>query len=58
MINIYDFDKKNYLVSILKTVPKEKMFNKNYPYKSSESITMQKSFKNLAKKIIKKYKPN
>jgi len=51
------FDKKNYLVSILKKVPKEKMFNKNYPYKSSESITMQKSFKNLAKKIIKKYKP-
>ena len=51
------FDKKNYLVSILKTVPKEKMFNKNYPYKSSESITMQKSFKNFAKKIIKLYKP-
>jgi len=51
------FDKKNYLVSILKTVPKEKMFNKNYPYKSSESITMQKSFKNFAKKIIKRYKP-
>ena len=41
------FNKKNYLVSILKTVPKEKMFNKDYPYKSSESITMQKSFKNL-----------
>ena len=51
------FDKKNYLVSILKTVPKEKMFNKNYPYKSSESVTMQKSFKNFAKKIIKRYKP-
>ncbi|MDA7783102.1 class I SAM-dependent methyltransferase [Candidatus Pelagibacter sp.] len=51
------FDKKNYLVSILKTIPKEKMFNKNYPYKSSESITMQKSFKNFAKKIIKRYKP-
>ena len=51
------FDKKNYLVSILKTVPKEKMFNKNYPYKSSETDTMQKSFKNFAKKIIKRYKP-
>ena len=51
------FNKKNYLVSILKTVPKEKMFNKDYPYKSSESITMQKSFKNFAKKIINNYKP-
>jgi len=51
------FNKKNYLVSILKTVPKEKMFNKDYPYKSSESITMQKSFKNFAKKIKNNYKP-
>ena len=52
------FDKKKYLVSILKTVSKEMMFNKNYPYKSSESKTMQNSFKNLAIKIKKKYKPN
>ena len=52
------FNDKNYLVSILKTVPKEKMFNKNYPYKSSESITMKSSFKNFAKKIKKKFNPN
>jgi len=32
------FDSKSFLVSILNTVPKEKMFNKNYPYKSSESL--------------------
>tara|TARA_B110001452_G_scaffold216648_1_gene188038 strand:- start:223 stop:1401 length:1179 start_codon:yes stop_codon:yes gene_type:complete len=51
------FNPKNYLVSILNTVPKEKMFNKNYPYKSSESNTMKKSFGDLAKKIKKKYKP-
>ena len=38
------FNPKNYFVSILNTVPKEKMFNKNYPYKSSESNTMKKSF--------------
>ena len=31
------FNKKNYLVSIINTVPKEKMFNNEYPYKSSES---------------------
>ena len=52
------FNKKNYLVSIINTVSKEKMFNDKYPYKSSESKTMRKSFKDLAKKIKKKYKPN
>jgi len=51
------FDKKNYLVSIINTVSKEKMFNKDYPYKSSESKTMKNSFKILANKIKKKFKP-
>jgi len=41
----------------LNTVPKEKMFNKDYPYKSSESKTMQKSFMDLARKLKKIYKP-
>ncbi len=54
---IVGFDTKNFLVSILNTVPKEKMFNKNYPYKSSESKTMQKSFKTMSKKLKSKYKP-
>ena len=52
------FNTRNYLVSILKTIPKEKMFNENYPYKSSESKTMQKSFKNLSEKIKNYFKPN
>jgi methylation protein EvaC len=52
------FDEKNYLVSIVNTVSKEKMFNKNYPYKSSESKTMKNSFKSLANKIKQKYKPD
>ena len=52
------FDKKNYLVSILNTVSKEKMFNKDYPYKSSESKTMRSSFINLAKKIKRRFNPN
>ena len=52
------FNPKNYLVSILNTVPKEKMFNKNYPYKSSESNTMKKSFGDLAKKIKKNISQN
>lgn len=52
------FNSKNYLVSILNTVSKEKMFNKNYPYKSSESKTMRSSFSQLAKKLKKKFNPN
>ena len=52
------FDKNNYLVSILNTVPKEMMFNKDYPYKSSESLTMRDAFKKLSNKIKKKFKPN
>ena len=52
------FDPKNYLVSILNTVSKEKMFNENYPYKSSESFTMRNSFRNFSQKIKKKFKPN
>ena len=49
------FDEKTYLVSILKTVSKEKMFNKEYPYKSSESRTMRSAFKKFAIKIKKNY---
>ena len=52
------FNKKNYLVSIVNTVPKEKMFNNMYPYKSSESKTMRKSFKDLTTKVKKRFKPN
>lgn len=51
------FDPKTYLVSILNTVPKEKMFNENYPYKSSESLTMKKAFKEFSTKIKKKFNP-
>lgn len=51
------FNPKNYLVSILNTVSKEKMFNEKYPYKSSESFTMRNSFKKFALKIKKKFKP-
>ena len=55
---IVGFNPKNYLVSILNTIPKEKMFNDKYPYKSSESLTMKKSFKDLSVEIKKKFKPN
>ncbi len=52
------FNPKNYLVSIQNTVSKEKMFNEKYPYKSSESLTMQNSFKKFSHKIKRKFKPN
>tara|TARA_B100001063_G_scaffold247089_1_gene290118 strand:- start:2668 stop:3843 length:1176 start_codon:yes stop_codon:yes gene_type:complete len=55
---VVGFDTKTFLVSILNTVPKEKMFNHKYPYKSSESLTMKSSFKELSKKIQKKFKPD
>ena len=48
---------KKKLVSIIKTVPSGKMFNDNYPYRSSISKTMKKSFENFAKKVKKKFNP-
>ena len=51
------FNSKNFLVSILNKVPKEKMFNEKYPYKSSESNTMKKSFRKLSSRIKKRFKP-
>ena len=51
------FDKKTKLVSILNTVSSKKMFDNNYPYKSSMSKTMNSSFKKLSEKIIKIFKP-
>ena len=52
------FNSKTKLVSIINTVPSKKMFDANYPYKSSMSQTMILSFKKLAKNLIKTYNPN
>ena len=51
------FDNKTKLVSILNKVPSQKMFDNNYPYRSSMSKTMTSSFKKLSKKIKKIYNP-
>ena len=51
------FDNKTKLVSILNKVPSQKMFDNEYPYRSSMSKTMIRSFKALSKKIVKFYKP-
>ena len=51
------FDNRTKLVSILNKVPSQKMFDNNYPYRSSMSKTMTESFKKLSKKIIRAYNP-
>jgi len=51
------FNTKNKLVSLYKKINVKKMFNNNYPYKSSLSLTMLKSFKELSTMIKKKFKP-
>ena len=45
------FDNKTKLVSILNKIPSQKMFDNNYPYRSSMSKTMTSSFKKLSKKF-------
>ena len=50
------FDTKTKLVSINKKFNKKIMFNKTYPYRSSESLTMQKHFKEISVKIKKNFK--
>ena len=45
------------LVSINKPISSKLMFNNKYPYRSSMSKTMLKSFQNLALSIDKKFKP-
>ena len=50
------FDNKTKLVSILNKISSYKMFDNDYPYRSSMSKTMTDSFKKLSKKIIRDYK--
>ena len=52
------FNNKTKLVSISKRIPSKKMFNNKYPYKSSLSNTMQKSFLNLSLEIKNRFNPN
>ena len=51
------FNTKTKLVSISKRIPSKKMFNNKYPYKSSMSETMKKSFYNLSIEIKKRFNP-
>ncbi len=51
------FDDKSYLVSIKNKIPKHQMFNSSYPYRSSQSKTMQISFRKIANEIKKRFNP-
>ena len=51
------YNKINYMVSIKNTFSSKKMFNNKYPYRSSMSKSVQKSFLYLTDKIKKKFKP-
>ena len=51
------FNDKNFLVSINKKIPTKDMFNSSYPYRSSLSNTMVKSFKNISNIIKKRFNP-
>ena len=51
------FNTDNSLISIKTKIPKEKMFNNKYPYKSSLSSTMRTSFKKISQKIKNKFEP-
>lgn len=51
------FDKSNFLVSIKNSFSSSEMFNNDYPYRSSMSKSVSKSFKELSFKIKKNLKP-
>ena len=51
------YSRKDKLISIKKTFSSRMMFNNNYPYRSSMSKTMIKSFEDLSRIIKKEYKP-
>ena len=51
------FNTKTKLVSLNNKIPVKKMFDNHYPYRSSMSLTMINSFKNLAIKINQNFNP-
>ena len=52
------FDKKNYLVSLANPISPKKQYTSKYAHRASQSITMKQSFKKIALKLQKKFKPN
>ncbi len=51
------FDHNNYLVSIKKPISPKSQYTDNYAHRASQSKTMNLSFKKIADKLKKKFKP-
>ena len=51
------FNTENFLVSIKKPVNPKKQYTDKYAHRASESKTMRIAFKNIAKKLFKKFRP-
>ncbi len=51
------FNTKNYLVSISKPVNPKKQYTDKYAHRASESKTMRLAFKEIAKKLFKRFRP-
>lgn len=51
------FNTENYLVSIKKPVNPKKQYTDKYAHRASESKTMRLAFKDVAKKLYKRFRP-
>jgi len=51
------FNKKNYLVSIMNFVNPKKQYTNKYAHRASQSKTMNKSFKIIATRLKKRFRP-
>ena len=51
------FNTKNFLVSLSKPVDPKKQYTNKYAHRASQSLTMQRSFAAVAKKLKKRFKP-
>ena len=51
------FNTKNFLVSLSKPVDPKKQYTNKYAHRASQSLTMQKAFANVAKKLKNRFKP-
>ena len=52
------FNTKNFLVSLSKPVDPKKQYTDKYAHRASQSLTMQRAFASVAKKLKTKFKPS
>ena len=52
------FNTQNFLVSLSKPVDPRKQYTNKYAHRASQSFTMQQSFKSVANKLQKRFRPN